>query len=463
MNNDVHSKARALNARWLSLCNRFLPVVEKDSIWRYSRFAERGDAEQGWKLHVSATVLSAGDVFEKIGRLLAARRLMFKAPVSLFELNKINSGLFYGYPQIGKFITVYPRDAEEAVRLARQIHRLTGEFAAPPVPFDQPFRPGSNVFYRYGAFRYLETEDASGRRLPAIKDAAGNLIFDSRAEAIPAWLADPFQTRRANQRQNKAAASPLQTTYRVFRALRQRGRGGVYQAIDLETDAPRLCVVKEGRRNGEVDWDGRDGFFQVRREAEILSALQYANINAPCFYNEFTADSNYYLVTEFIEGKSLEEILKRRRRRIPIKKILDYAAQTADLIASLHDAGWTWGDCKPANLLVAPSGVLRPIDFETACRVGQPKTHSRRTMEFSPPAAMTGDDSAVAEDLYALGAVIYYLLTGAIYQPETPLPLKKLRRGVPMRLREIVERLLRLPLEKNRPAARETGRALKNL
>jgi hypothetical protein len=65
-------------------------------------------------------------------------------------------------------------------------------------------------------------------------------------------------------------ATLLDTDYTGYEALAQRGRGGVYQARDVSSMPRKLCVIKEGRRHGETDWLGRDGFIRLKREAEVL-------------------------------------------------------------------------------------------------------------------------------------------------------------------------------------------------
>jgi hypothetical protein len=96
---------------WQRLCEAYLPIRVKGSIWRYSRTRSRDDLFQGWKLHVSATILSARPIFRLIAPYLKRRNIWFKAPKSLVELHKLNSGIFYGFSQVGKFVTVYPQSA----------------------------------------------------------------------------------------------------------------------------------------------------------------------------------------------------------------------------------------------------------------------------------------------------------------------------------------------------------------
>src|SRR5262245_39896829 len=283
---DALAIAQSMRARWRELCATYLPVIPDGTTWRYSREASSGDMAQGWKLHLSANLLTACEVMRRAAPYLRKSGALFKGPASLQDLAQINCGLSHGYSQIGKFITVYPRSDDEAVALARKLHRVTRGLSAPAVPFDLQFRPGSCVYYRYGAFDRLEMEAPDGARVPAIRHPAGHLVPDRReaGAAKPDWVSDPFVAgpfvagpfvagpfvAERMQRTAPPQDSPLRSTFRAFRALSQRGKGGVYQAIDLSGDAPRFCLLKEGRQGGEINWDGRDGHWRVRSEERVL-------------------------------------------------------------------------------------------------------------------------------------------------------------------------------------------------
>jgi hypothetical protein len=426
----------------VELRGRYLPVAVEGSLWRYSRAGLPEDPEQGWKLHVSATVLTAGRVLEAAAPLLAARGVLYKAPASLVELETLNSGIFYGYSQVGKFLTVYPRTDAEAVALAAELDRATRGVDAPSVPFDLKYRAGGCVYYRYGAFKDLDFEDEAGERVLAVRDPVGNLVPDVReGSAHPDWVANPFPATRARR---APKPSPLQTTVRAFRALTQRGRGGVYQAFDLGTTTPRLCVLKEGRRNGEVGWDGRDGRWRVRHEGRVLAALAAAGVNVPRVYGSFRAEGNYYLSIEFVEGESFDRWLTSRPRRLGLAAALGRGAELARLVARVHAAGWVWRDCKPGNLIVTTGGELRPLDFEGACPVGRPDPLPWGTHPYAPPESHDAfrGRSRLSEDLYALGAIVHLLLAGRLPDDSAPVPLGRMRRGVPARALQVVAGLL---------------------
>lgn len=438
-----NNKAEAVNLirRWQKLCDDYLPVSFDDSFWRFSRKTMADEPLQGWKLHISATILEACDLFEQIAPFLISQNVQFKAPKSLEELNKLNSGIFYGYYQIGKFMTVYPASDEQAVSLAEELHRLTAEFTSISVPFDEQFCENSSVFYRYGAFSLIEITDEQGQKISAIKNESDELVADDRLQAVPEWLSDPFQKveqKIANSFEN----TPLGTTYKIFRAITQRGKGGTYQAVNFSQEQPSLCIVKEGRRHGEVGWNGQDGYDLLQNEAKVLKMLGKKNKDVPLFIAEFEVFDNYYLAMEFVEGKSLFALMKFRRRRFSIRQIIKYALEISEIIAEIHRAGWIWNDCKPSNLIVTRKKTLRPIDFESAYRINETAPFEWQTQGFSKVWKDADFSNGTMVDLYALGAVVYYLLTGKFYDAENPVAISKLRRNVPKQLIEIVEKIL---------------------
>jgi hypothetical protein len=456
------NRSQRLERHWQELCARYLPLAQADSIWRYHRVRAPEEPTQGWKLHLSATVLNAGKVLARVAPFLAARAVQFKAPGSLQELIRINSGLFYGYSQVGKIITVYPGSPEEAVSLAAQLHKLTRRLAGPAVPFDLRFSAAGNVYYRFGAFKQLEMEHRNGQHTLAIQAPNGELVPDVRTaeQGRPDWVSDPFDAQRA-RRQRLKAQSPLAKNFRVFRALVQRGKGGVYQAFDLSSTPPRLCLLKEGRKNGELTWDGRDGVWRVRNEERVLVRLLAAGVAVPRVYSSFELEGNYYLVTEFIAGECLHNLLARLKTRISVARVLRYGLQLATIFSQIHAAGWVWRDCKPTNIIVTPGGDLRPLDFEGACPVDSPDPMLWGTPGFTPPEWRELNlKTGLPHDLYAIGSMLYLLLTGQVPATTDPLPIERLRRHVPPGIRALVMRLLSHDLAQ-RPAAETVAQKLK--
>jgi tRNA A-37 threonylcarbamoyl transferase component Bud32 len=441
---------------WQALCERYLPIREDNSSWRFSRPIEYTDPPQGWKLHVSATILSACAVLDAVAPLLRARTMLFKAPSSLAALKKLNCGLFYGYSQIGKFITVYPHEGE-LQEVAALLARATEGSPGPTVPFDERLNASTVVFYRYGAFRSQLTVERDGLPVPAIRAADGTLVPDRRepGSAVPAWLPDPLCQLGASARPPNVGPKvhPLRARFKAYEALSQRGKGGVYLALDLGAKPLRRCVLKEGRRHGEVDWDGRDGAWRLAREACALSELRAAGVAVPESYSHFSVGEHQYLALEFIEGTSLAQLIGGARGRLPMARALRIGRDIARVIEAIHDSGWVWRDCKPQNLMLSDH-QLRPIDLEGACRIGEKDESPWGTVGYVPPEWSSGQRRADrATDLFALGATLQYVLTG--HHPDglsVPPPIGTLRRGVPQPVRTLVRALLD-PQPDSRPSA----------
>jgi Protein kinase domain len=424
--------------RWSKLCERFLPVEHEESLWRFSRCVTEADPMQGWKLHVSATLPEACDVFESVAPYLTSKGILFKAPKSLDVLSKINCGLQYGYCQVGKFITVYTHSDAHAVDLAAVLDGLTKDFVPITVPYDNRYTPGSSVFYRYGAFTKAKISDGDDKTVNLLRDSDGRLVPDDRLKPVPRWVSDPFADRDKS-RSPTFENTPLGTDYLIFRAIAQRGKGGTYEAFDLTLPTARISIVKEGRRHGERGWDGNDGYRLAQNEFSVLSELQEKEIGVPRPLASFELNDNFYFAMEFVDGLSLRQQMDTRVRRFSIRRVLELSIRIARILERIHQAGWVWNDCKPGNLIVTRDGELRPIDFETASPVGV-IPNGWRTIGFSKPE--DSKTTGVASDLYSLGAIIYFLLTGCLYDSEEPIPIRKRRRGVPHCLTALTDELV---------------------
>lgn len=412
-----------------------LPLRQGD--WLFSRRARPGDPTQGWKIHVSATVLSAAEVFARVHPILRRHEALFKVPRRLELLASLNSGLSE-FSQVGKFLTIYPRSTDEALVLAEELHRATPGLAGPRIPFDEPYRRNSLVHYRYGAFRRLVPK-AEG----LIRDPNGRLRQDKRApgKAVPEWLDDPFNPARAKCRK---AAGPIGVDYFVSKAITQRGKGGVYEAVDLSVAPVRVVLIKEGRRHGETDMDGRDGYGRIRHEAKVLRKLHGAGLPVPEVLREFSQDGNRYLALELLPGRPLIPARRVHPAKISWRRAATVLGRLEPIVARLHTAGWVWRDCKPSHIFVH-RGQVWLTDFEHACRLDEKKLSLWSSADYRAQASLNATRRRVGtgEDDYALGVIAFQFGTGK-FPPERQRDRAAIysKARCPEALRARIERLL---------------------
>jgi tRNA A-37 threonylcarbamoyl transferase component Bud32 len=408
-----------------------------DDEWLFSRSARTDDPAQGWKIHVSATVLSAAEVFRRAEPILRRHRALFKVPRRLELLSSLNAGLSE-FSQIGKFLTIYPRSTSESLVLARELHRATRGLAGPRVPFDAPYRANSLVYYRYGAFR-------PSRQKPAglIRGPNGRLLADKRGpgKAVPRWIDDPFHPSR---RKLPKTAGPIGLDYFAYKAKMQRGKGGVYEAMDLSVFPVRVVIIKEGRRHGETDMEGKDGYERVRHEAKVLRKLGKLGLPVPNVFREFSQNGNRYIVLEQISGRPLIPATRMQPASISWRQAARILEQLGPILSRIHATGWVWRDCKPSHILVH-RGQFRLIDFENACRLNEEKIAPWSSRNYLPKIIPTATQRMTGrgEDDYALGVITFQFGTGK-FPPASRRGRAAIyaRTGCPVILRTRIEDLL---------------------
>ncbi|MFJ4186332.1 class IV lanthionine synthetase LanL [Kitasatospora sp. NPDC089509] len=374
--------------------------------------------EQGWKLHVSAASVVGGEVLAAVVRVLATDPCSFKFAATeerLRELNSRNSDR----GSAGKFITVYPADDAQFQRLAAELDRVTAGLPGPVVLSDRPYRPGSRVHYRYGAFAARPELGNDGEYRSVLRGPGGERTEDVRGGSYraPGWVRDPFAGPTATARRG-AGGVLLAGRYAVTAAVRHGAKGGVF--LGREAAGGAEVVVKQARAHIEVDRAGTDARDALRHEAALLARLDGQGL-APRAVELIEQDDSVFLVQERIAGQPLGAWVAARLRRDGSPDV-DWAEAEPvvhgllDLVERVHGQGLVLRDLSPGNVMVRPDGTLRLVDLELAAETGR-SAGSAGTPGYRAPEqgrlALAG--SCVADpavDLYALGGLLFLLATG---------------------------------------------------
>lgn len=238
--------------------------------------------------------------------------------------------------------------------------------------------------------------------------------------------------------------------YKITKKLGEGGMGVVYKAED--TKLMREVALKFLSSQAVAGEEERDRF---EREARAAAALDHPNICPIYEINE--ADGQRFIAMAFVEGESLQSVV--RQGPLPFRDILNYAIQIADGLQAAHEKGIVHRDVKPANILFSGKRLVRITDFGLAKFAGQTELtkegSSLGTVAYMSPEQTQGIEVDHRTDVWALGAVIYEMITGkrpfvgdydqaVIYSiiNQDPQPPTGLRSGVPMELERIVSKSL---------------------
>jgi len=211
----------------------------------------------------------------------------------------------------------------------------------------------------------------------------------------------------------------LDGRYRVIRKLGTGGMANVYLAEDQELGRRVAIKLLDERHAQDEQFVER-----FRREAESAAGLSHPNVVS--IYDRGEAEGTYYIAMEYLEGKTLKELLVSRGPT-PVRVAIDYTRQILSALEFAHRAGIVHRDIKPHNVVVAPDGRLKVTDFGIARSGSSQMTEAGSiigTAQYLSPEQAQGKPVHPSSDLYSVGVVIYEMLTGTVpFTGETALEI----------------------------------------
>lgn len=415
-----------------------------DFNWHYYMSPVINTPAQGWKIHISATLSSAEEILNKAAHYCFEHEISFKHLKSQGVL--LRSNMKYA-PRSGsgKFVTIYPRNAEHANKILEELDSQLSGYPGPYILSDLRYKDGP-LYLRYGGFKKQYVKNDRDELVPAICDDMGNLVPDVREPRfyVPKWVQKPefvLDMERALGKNERPSDFP----YHVVNALHFSNGGGVYLANPIDEPETKV-VIKEGRPYAGLSPDLRDAVSRLENEYNFLQKLDGCPGTVKAI-EKFNHSGHLFLVEEFIEGKTLNKAMVERMPLIKadctpdaIKEyrnwVLGITRKIEKIINSYHERGVVFGDVHPNNIIISDDGEPVFIDFESSSDVS---SESPQTMG-APGYVASDGRTGISTDLYALGC-----LKIAMFIPLTT--LFNLDVSKPKALIRDIKRIFDLPLD----------------
>ncbi|MCI6626708.1 MAG: Stk1 family PASTA domain-containing Ser/Thr kinase [Tenericutes bacterium] len=218
--------------------------------------------------------------------------------------------------------------------------------------------------------------------------------------------------------------------YEIIRVIGEGGMANVYLAND--TILNRKVAVKVLR--GDL---ANDEKFVRRFQREALSASSLNHPNIVEMYDVGEDDGNFYIVMEYVDGKNLKQLIKRRTK-LSLTEVVDIMKQLTDGISHAHDSFIIHRDIKPQNMLILDNGLVKITDFGIAVALNSTQlTQTNSVMgsvHYLPPEQAAGKGATFKSDIYSLGIMMYELITGKLpFRGENAveIALKQMKEPIP--------------------------------
>lgn len=380
--------------------------VTDGETWKYYFFLEKDIQEQGWKIHIGATMDNAQQILTVVSAILLERKIAFKHVSNESMWHSLNSKNGNRISS-GKFITIYPND-DEFVQLLDLIYDAIKDYEKGPYILSDRSWKDSNVYYRYGGFKKMFNEEGQ----LCIKDKEGNLIPDFRTPyyTIPDFVKEPEELRNAYGTPTKKIKESELSRYEIKQSLRHSNSGGIYLAFDKK--GKKNVIIKEARNKAGLDGNGIDAIQRLKNEYRMLERLS----DIPGIVrveNYFKTWENIFLVEEYVEGTDLTHWIAQNYPYHPNQDIHAYSEKIQRIIENIkhsiigmHSKNVGMGDMQPSNIMISDTLETVLIDFESADEMDNQGKSAMLTVGFADPRNTTNEE----RDWYGLKKILKYCI-----------------------------------------------------
>lgn len=255
-----------------------------------------------------------------------------------------------------------------------------------------------------------------------------------------------------------APQSVLTQRYVIVQLAGRGGMSAIYQALDRKRGGMRVAIKEMSMENLD-EIERQDALARFQQEADLLGSLNHPNLTR--IYDAFSENGRSFLVMDYIDGKTLLQLLQAVDRPLPVQQVMHYAEQLCDVLSYLHQHNppIIFRDLKPTNVMATPDGHIYLIDFGIArfFKEGQPQdTTVLGSPGYAPPEQHGSGQTNPRSDIYALGATLHCCLSNRDpYHAADRFafaPVRQFNPLVPEALDQLIQRMVALD-EHQRPAS----------
>jgi serine/threonine protein kinase len=378
------------------LAKHEIKFIEKE-IWLQ---VGKASFNKRWLIFISVIKSQLPEMLEEVLPVLKDRNISFQIVKTRLLHQYINYGR-YGDNYVGRVLTLYPDSGDIARQVVAILSPILKLYYGPKV--NNSIQIGPALFAKY-----CELERGTdGKRF--------------KKEYIPRRSQIPFEINAAykvKSRKNRFFGK----YYFAIKTLKSSSKGDIIKATRFKCLSFKWCIVKKGKLHMVDDFWGRTIKDRLLWQKKVMEDL-YDKMDVPKVLDFFEEKDDSFLVMENIRGSSLFQTIKSlyesgnwRSFNTSIRKwILDYYLYALQIVNKIHHNGYIHRDIKAENFLVLPNSKPFILDFELSYSLKEQcpaPPFQAITPGYQAPEQLNNIMPAIKEDIYSLGALLLFLLTG---------------------------------------------------
>lgn len=382
--------------------------ISRDRIYYVFSYDLETFPNEGWKIHISACYWNCIPILEKTAEYCVHKHLNFKMYLdtkTVFHMNEKTANRSHS----GKFITIYMSNESDLILHLMNLKTLLSEFDGPYILTDRRYH--GIIFYRYGLFRM--------NKKAVIKNPENDseIFIDDHQPFyhLPSWINDPIPIKDDSDEDD----SLFHNRYLIEAALRFTNAGGTYLAHDSVSNSK--VIIKEARPFTCQFGDKMDSVDLKNNEIEILKKLSDVEF-VPNLIDSFFEWEHFYIVVNFIEGKTIKEFSSQNNPLIVpntnnnLSKyyydMLIVLRETLVVTNNIHKNSIAIGDISDTNILFNGENIFL-IDFDGSIDMTtNSKKYVFNTVKFNT--YKSDKSNLYVKDYVLIGTLIYSMLINPV-------------------------------------------------